>query len=125
MRGGGDRDRKLPRWVDSDLLARLLDTPIDELLESVAHTGDETQCYYNSLRDVHLLTRRRYLENIRQVGRNIFPLIIASDDEPGLEGVGGSYTLYLEDGTSERIVPVSRQYEMYKPALFTSGLRAR
>ena len=28
--------------------------------------------------------------------------------------MGATYTLYLEDGTSERIVPVSRQYEMYK-----------
>ena len=109
-----DRDKTLPRWGDSDLLARLLDTSIDELLEPVAHAGDKTQCYFKSLRDVHLLMRNNYLENIYQVGRNIFPLIIASDNEPGFEGVGASYTLYLEDGTSERIVPVSRQYEMYK-----------
>ena len=109
-----DRDKTLPRWGDSDLLARLLDTSIDELLEPVAHAGDKTQGYFKSLRDVHLLMRKNYLENIYQVGRNIFPLIIASDNEPGFEGVGASYTLYLEDGTSERIVPVSREYEMHK-----------
>ena len=109
-----DRDKTLPRWGDSDLLARLLDTSIDELLEPVAHAGDKTQGYFTSLRDVHLLMRKNYLENIYQVGRNIFPLIIASDNEPGFEGVGASYTLYLEDGTSERIVPVSREYEMHK-----------
>ena len=109
-----DRDKTLPQWGDSDLLARLLDTSIDELLEPVAHAGDKTQGYFTSLRDVHLLMRKNYLENIYQVGRNIFPLIIASDNEPGFEGVGASYTLYLEDGTSERIVPVSREYEMHK-----------
>ena len=109
-----DRDEALPSWGDSDLLARLLDTPIDELLEPVAHAGDKTQCYFQFLRALHLLTRENYLENICRVGRNIFPLIIANDNESGFEGVGATYTLYLEDGTSERIVPVSWQYEMYK-----------
>ena len=42
-----DRDKTLPRWGDSDLLARLLDTSIDELLEPVAHAGDKTQGYFN------------------------------------------------------------------------------
>jgi hypothetical protein len=51
---------------------------------------------------------------IHDIGRNIYPLIIASDNEPGLQGVGSTFTLFRRDGTTERIVPCPPEYEIYK-----------
>ena len=45
---------------------------------------------------------------------NIFPLIVAQDDAPGLEGVGGTYTLFLSDQDVRSITPVPPQYAMLK-----------
>ena len=42
--------------------------------------------------------RETYSNFIHQVGRNIYPFILASDYEPGFEGVGSTFTLFLRDG---------------------------
>ena len=59
--------------------------------------------------------RENYTGFIKNVGRNIYPLIIASDFEPGFEGVGSSFTLYLRDGSQHKIAPTfTSNYEIYK-----------
>ena len=49
-------------------------------------------------RELNQHGRAEYANFIHQVGRNIYPLIIASDHEPEFSGVGSTFTLYLEDG---------------------------
>lgn len=107
-------DQLVPAWGDSDLLANILGASISELVDPVSYRGNATQQYFEALRDIHLMMRENYLTAIYRIGRNIFPLIVASDNEPGLEGVGTSYTLYLEDGSAKRIAPTPPEYEMYK-----------
>ena len=66
-------------------------------------------------RSLNAFMRTEYKGFIHNVGRNIYPLIIASDFEPGFEGVGSSFTLFLRDGTQHKIAPtVSSNYEIYK-----------
>ena len=48
--------------------------------------------------------RGLYAKFIENVGRNIYPLIVATDHEPEFGGgVGSSFTLFLADG--EFIIP--------------------
>ena len=54
-------------------------------------------------RSLNAFMRTEYKGFIHNVGRNIYPLIIASDFEPGFEGVGSSFTLFLRDGTQHKI----------------------
>jgi hypothetical protein len=59
--------------------------------------------------------RENYQDMIREIGNNIYPLIVATDVEPGsVSGVGGIFSLYLEDGSMRRISPTSPEFEMLK-----------
>jgi hypothetical protein len=86
-----------------------------KLLGVVAFRGNTTQNYKLALRELHLMMRKNYKRMIKGVGNNIYPLIVASDYEPGqVSGVGSAFTLYLRDGTSKRISPTPPEYEMLK-----------
>jgi hypothetical protein len=70
--------------------------------------------------DIHRMMREEYLRTIHSVGRNIYPLIVARDNEPdtdrsdrGRQGLGGTYTLYLE-GETHSVRPTPRAYELLK-----------
>jgi guanine deaminase len=98
--------KPVPAWGRPEELAPILAAPhVDfaRLLEVVSIRGDTVQAYYAALTDVHLTMRDAYAKMIHAVGRNIYPLIVASDYEPGFAGVGSTFTLFLADGTSKRI----------------------
>lgn len=77
-------------------------TPLDQVLQAS--------------RDTNATIRRHYADFIRQVGRNIYPLIIASDYETdGHSGVGSTLTLYRKDGSIITKSPaLGTFYEVYK-----------
>lgn len=109
--------RPVPAWgkpaeVGPILAAR--EQAWDRLINTVATRGDPVRQLYMTMRDLNLLTRAHYAQMIHNVGRNLYPLIVASDYEPGFNGVGGTFTLYLADGSSRRIAPAPPVYELYK-----------
>ena len=79
--------------------------------KDAAHFRKQT---YEAMRNMDWFRKNNYQNFIRNVGQNIYPLIIASDYEPGKEGVGSSYFLYRRDRPVEKITPTSVMYEMEK-----------
>ncbi|MEO8327512.1 MAG: hypothetical protein ABI618_16795, partial [Nitrospirota bacterium] len=69
---------------------------------------------YEAMRNLDWFRKNNYQNFIRNVGYNIYPLIIASDYEPGKEGVGSTYYLYRRDRPVETVTPTSVMYEMEK-----------
>lgn len=101
--------------------ARLHDWDLSNLLEPCATQGDADSELQNRIIDVHRMMRVAYKANIRQVGLNIYPLIVARDTAPnmspsdlGRQGIGGVYTLYLENGETYSVQPTPRAYELLK-----------
>ncbi|MCW5785501.1 MAG: hypothetical protein KIT39_19490 [Nitrospirales bacterium] len=76
--------------------------------------GHVKQQTYEAMRNMDWFRKNNYQNFIRNVGQNIYPLIIASDYEPGKEGVGSTYYLYRRDRPVESITPTSVRYEMEK-----------
>ncbi|MDR4459327.1 MAG: hypothetical protein MRJ67_02220 [Nitrospirales bacterium] len=83
-----------------------------------ADTGTDAaqfrQQTYEAMRSMDWFRKNNYQNFIRNVGQNIYPLIIASDYEPGKEGVGSTYYLYRRDRPVESVTPTSVRYEMEK-----------
>lgn len=92
----------------------IFDLNVSALSESVAYRGDAGQECLHAIDEIHQTMRDNYQELIHDVGRNIFPVIIAQDDAPGLEGVGGTYTLFLSDRNTRSVTPVPRRYAVLK-----------
>lgn len=81
----------------------------------VAYRGGPNQALQLCTRQLNAFMRENYTSFINNVGRNIYPLILASDYEPGFEGVGSTFTLFLRDGSQHKIAPTySTDYEIYK-----------
>ncbi len=76
-----------------------------------AHFRKQT---YEAMRNMDWFRKNNYQNFIRNVGQNIYPLIIASDYEPGKEGIGSTYYLYRRDRPVETVMPTSVMYEMEK-----------
>lgn len=109
--------RTVERLHDMDMSSQVLSLEIDKLVDIVAYRGDADQHLKLCARQINSFMRGEYKGFITNVGRNIYPLIIASDFEPGFEGVGSSFTLYLKDGTQHKIAPTvasNSNYEIYK-----------
>ena len=94
---------------------------LETLAEPCAHRGGADQALHESIVDIHRFGRAEYGQNIRKVGRNVYPLIIARDTEPdqdradqGRQGLGGIFTLYLANGESRTIQPTPAAYERLK-----------
>lgn len=105
--------------------ADLFRTTLKEHLGVLSFMGNQKQCFARTMRDLNKLTRSNYADMIENLGLHIRPVIIASDYEPGYEGVGSTFTLYNKDGTSERIAPCPMEYECLKAtAHITLGLAA-
>jgi hypothetical protein len=95
-------------------LQAILNVPPRELMDPVTFKGGPQQQFLSNVRDLHKMMRENYAQMIPRIGRNIYPLIVALDNEPGLEGIGGSYHLFLKDRSHYQIAPVSPIYELYK-----------
>jgi len=91
---------------------------VDEEGTAAADAGTDAAHFrrqtYEAMRNMDWFRKNNYQNFIRNVGRNIYPLIIASDYEPGKEGVGGTYYLYRRDRPVESVTPTSVRYEMEK-----------
>ncbi len=92
--------------------------PVDEERTEPADTETAAAPFrkptYEAMRNMDWFRKNNYQNFIRNVGQNIYPLIIASDYEPGKEGVGSTYYLYRKDRPVETITPTSVMYEMEK-----------
>ncbi|MEZ4510274.1 MAG: hypothetical protein R3C62_00225, partial [Chloroflexota bacterium] len=92
--------------------------PVDEEGAEPVDTGTDAaqfkQHTYEAMRNMDWFRKNNYQNFIRNVGQNIYPLIIASDYEPGKEGVGSTYYLYRRDRPVESVTPTSVRYEMEK-----------
>ena len=100
---------------------QLHDKPLAELISPSATAGDADFELHRSIVDLHRTMRVRYQSMIHQVGRNIYPLIVARDNLPdsdradiGRQGLGGTYQLYLANGETHSVRPTPRAYEMLK-----------
>jgi len=80
----------------------------------LAHKGSIDQISFKDVRELNKLTRTNYADLRKDLGLHIRPIIIASDYEYGFEGVGSTFTLYNEDGSTEKTVPPPPSYEMFK-----------
>lgn len=68
------------------------------VIHNYLSSGDGTKSLQLSARQLNTFMRETYSNFIHQVGRSIYPFILASDYEPGFEGVGSTFTLFLRDG---------------------------
>ena len=83
----------------------ILGLTIEELQQPVSYRGNENKELLLTARHANSQMRKNYQEFIYEVGRNIYPLIIAMDKDTDSEGVGTSYTLFQEDGSTLSISP--------------------
>lgn len=103
---------------DRQMSEEVLSANISDLVDVVTYRGESNKQLQLSARQMNSYMRENYTGFIHNVGRNIYPMIIASDFEPGFEGllillfslnprvefskcpigVGSSFTLYLADG---------------------------
>ena len=105
----------ISRLHDMKMSDEVLSLGLGELVSVVSYRGDPDRHLQLCARQMNSFMRENYKGFIYNCGRNIYPLIIASDYEPGFEGVGSTFTLYLRDGSQHKIAPtVSSNYEMFK-----------
>ena len=81
----------------------ILNLSKDDLINVVSHRKDAGQEVKNACRDMNNEGRSLYSSFIANVGKNIYPLIVATDVEPGFSGVGSTFTLFLADGRTKKI----------------------
>jgi hypothetical protein len=93
-----DEEKTIVRLHDRDMSEQVLRLDIPDLVDIVAWRGDQDHHLQLCARQLNAFMRNEYKGFIYNTGRNIYPLIIASDFEPGFEGVGSSFTLFLKDG---------------------------
>lgn len=103
--------RKIPGWRSASELSALMEPGKEEHVAVVA-----LKAFARSMRELNSRTRGHYARFISDLGRHIRPVLIASDYEPGFEGVGSTFTLLRRDGTMERLAPCPVEYEVYKAA---------
>ena len=96
----------------------LLHLDKSQLITQMSFRGNHHNEILHAARDANSTIRFHYKDFIHQVGRNVFPLIIASDHEvDGYSGVGSTLTLYRDDGSIETRSPcLGSYYELYKTA---------
>ncbi|OGT53262.1 MAG: hypothetical protein A3E84_01405 [Gammaproteobacteria bacterium RIFCSPHIGHO2_12_FULL_42_13] len=80
----------------------------------VASQLPELQPFQRLARSLNGRIRDNYAQIVYKVGRNIFPLIVAIENEQDNTGIGGTYVLFTADGKAEYIRPVEVTYEYYK-----------
>ena len=106
-------DKKVD-YIDYKGVMPTVDEEGAESSDTVSDAADFRKSTYRAMRHMDWFRKNNYQNFIRKVGRNIYPLIIASDFEPGKEGVGTTYYLYRRDLPVEVVTPTSVSYEMEK-----------
>ena len=64
------------------------------LIDVVSHRKDAEQEVKNVCREMNNKGRSLYSSFISNVGKSIYPLIVATDVEPGFSSVGSTFTLF-------------------------------
>ena len=110
-------DLKLYDLHDEEKVQKILGTPDEHLKNVLSFNKSCIEDVKLAFRDMNIHSRSLYASFIKKAGRNIYPLIIASeydyDNELG-SGVN-TFTLYLEDGKEFRITPnANNAYAIYK-----------
>ena len=103
--------------------AGILNLSEEGLTDVVSHRKDAEQEVKNVCREMNNEGRSLYSSFITNVGKSIYPLIVATDAEPGFSGVGSTFTLLLENGKSQahksqRSINECR-YTLYSPIVLT------
>ena len=106
-------DKKV-HYIDYKGVRPTLDGEEGEHSDSATDSVNFRKQTYKAMRSMDWFRKNNYQNFIRNVGHNIYPLIIASDFEPGKEGVGTTYYLYRRDLPVETVTPTSVMYEMGK-----------
>lgn len=105
----------ITHFHDKQMSEEILSATINQLVDVVTYRTDENRHLQLCARQMNAFMRTNYSDFIHNVGENIYPLIIASDYEPGFEGVGSTFTLFTKDGSQHKIAPTeSTDYEIYK-----------
>jgi len=88
----------------------------DHLIDVMAHRRDTERDMTLALRELNSHSRSYYAHYIESVGRNIYPVIVASDyDISQGPGTGNTFTLFLEEGRELKTTPcLNSHYESYK-----------
>lgn len=99
----------------------LLSLDEKKLLSNIAYRGNHLDEVKSCARDLNNGIRGHYADFIHNVGRNIYPLIIATDYEvDGPCGVGTTLTLYEANGDITKCSPACHtNYELYKTCAHT------
>ena len=78
----------------------ILNLSEEGLTNVISHRKDAEQEVKNVCREMNNEGRSLYASFISNVGKSIYPLIVATDAEPCFSGVGSTFTLFLGDGNS-------------------------
>ena len=79
----------------------ILNLSEEGLINIISHRRDAEQEVKNVCREMNNEGRSLYSRFISNVGKSIYPLIVAADIEPGFSGVGSTFTLLLADGKAQ------------------------
>lgn len=91
----------------------LLSLDKSELVNNIAHRGNHVQELKSCARDLNNTIRDHYADFIHNIGRNIYPLIIATEESCGVPGT--TLTLYESNGNITTVNPTHcTNYQLYK-----------
>lgn len=105
---------EMPTWGDRDLSAAILKMSYEQHKKVIANRGTPMENLVKDIKELNNVVRANYAKFHVEVGAHLRPCIIASDYEPMYQGVGGTFTLYNEDGTVEKISPSPDSYHIFK-----------
>lgn len=96
---------------EANKLLILLDK--SELVNNIAHRGNHKQELKSCARDLNNTIRDHYADFIHNIGTNIYPLIIATEESCGVPGT--TLTLYESNGNITTVSPTCcTNYQLYK-----------
>lgn len=90
--------RDAQKICEPDTLKQL-EMLMPKMVEFTASRGTPFENLKMSLRDINFEMRKNYAEMIENTGKNVFPLMVATDGEPDYLGVGGVFKIYFKDGS--------------------------
>lgn len=109
-------EKGIPIWIDSEFGADLMNVSLERQREIVAHRGDASANLVKNIQELNNASRSHYAKFIVDVGMHLRPVIIASDYEADFKGVGGTFKLFLADGSVEQVTPAPPRYQIQKSA---------
>ena len=82
---------------------------------NVSTSADEDKSLRLCARELNFYCRNHYATQMYNIGRNLYPMIVAMEFEQDFPGIGSVYHLYRNDHSEEVISPAANtQYETYK-----------